>query len=108
MNAETAQYRFQHDPVSKRDCVACHSGHGSAYPGNLSKGQPALCLGCHAEVAQYWRDGALHQPAAEDCTSCHNAHGSDQPGLMSMASGASSCTPSSGGAQAPKAGAHCS
>jgi predicted CXXCH cytochrome family protein len=32
-------------------------------------------------VAAFWRDGALHQPAAEDCTICHNAHGSNQAAL---------------------------
>ena len=75
-------YRVQHRPVAKMECVSCHSGHGSPHTGFTSKGQPALCLECHSEVAAFWRDGALHQPAAEDCTICHNAHGSDQGALL--------------------------
>jgi predicted CXXCH cytochrome family protein len=33
-------------------------------------------------VAQYWKEGALHPPAAEDCTTCHKAHGSNSKALM--------------------------
>jgi predicted CXXCH cytochrome family protein len=85
VETKAAEYKFQHEPMLQRQCVACHSGHGSPHPGFQLKNQPALCLGCHGEVAQYWREGAIHPPAAEDCTNCHSAHGSDNPALTLVA-----------------------
>ena len=63
------------------ECTACHSGHGTPHAAYLIKGQPAVCLGCHGEIAKYWREGSPHAPAAESCTTCHSAHGGEHAAL---------------------------
>ena len=63
------------------ECIECHAAHGSPHDNILKKGQPMLCLSCHKEVAQYWRDGVAHKPAVMNCMECHVAHGSDEQGM---------------------------
>ncbi len=65
--------RFPHRPVLQ-NCVTCHRGHGSPYPGLLKSRQPGLCLDCHDALP------ATHEivsPEYRQCTSCHrDIHGS--------------------------------
>ncbi len=66
LRSDDHQNKVRHSPVAKLECNACHSGHGSPHAGFLKKGQPALCLGCHGEIAKFWKKGVKHSPAAEE------------------------------------------
>lgn len=74
--------QFQHEPVDRMQCVACHQAHGSAVGKYLKKEQPGLCLSCHQETSQFWEQGSAHEPAKEDCSLCHSPHGSNVKALL--------------------------
>jgi len=79
---------FPHQPAAQGECINCHSAHGSAREKMLKKTQPMLCLECHKEVAQFWREGVVHQPAMENCLHCHGAHGAGENGMLKSAKSA--------------------
>ena len=73
-------------------CVDCHSPHSeaSASPRMLSKAQPQLCLGCHAEVKARFSMAFHHRvlEGAMVCSDCHNPHGGFEAKQVRLADGA--------------------
>jgi len=62
-------------------CMTCHSSHHSRDARLLSKKQPDLCFGCHAETkADFMKP--FHHRVVEGlvaCSDCHNTHGTTSP-----------------------------
>ena len=76
-----------HEPLKKSNCQACHHPHVSDQANNLLKKEPMLCLTCHRDIGQYWREGIAHKPALHGCTTCHNAHSSDHQSILKKTAG---------------------
>ncbi|MBI3871863.1 MAG: cytochrome c3 family protein [candidate division Zixibacteria bacterium] len=88
------QRKFQHAPVVKEDCEACHMRHGFANVLLLKKGGRELCATCHPgyDSTQLAGTGHLHPAFAEGlCATCHDPHASDRKGLMRVADGDLAC-----------------
>jgi len=77
----------KHEPVERLNCGACHRAHGSVHKEFLLKGQPTLCLICHAEKAKYWKSGVAHDPASKNCSLCHDPHASSNPAILKTTAG---------------------
>lgn len=78
-----APYRFVHDPVTRGECLECHSPHQSAYEALLEKPERETCLSCHSEVEKTLiAAGHIHEPVSSECRSCHLAHAGDEPRLL--------------------------
>ncbi len=85
--------KYQHDPVAKQDCEACHARHGFSNVLVLKKDGKDLCLGCHTGFDSTVASGAIVHPAVKEglCTTCHDPHASDRPGLIREVDGDLAC-----------------
>ncbi|MBN2332185.1 MAG: hypothetical protein JXO49_00665 [Deltaproteobacteria bacterium] len=81
---ETFQGRFQHHPVAKGECGACHQPHVAKYPGLLARPEKELCFSCHQRFQQHMeRKGHQHAPVAKgECGACHAPHQADNDNLL--------------------------
>jgi predicted CXXCH cytochrome family protein len=78
-----------HAPVAGKDCLSCHGPHVSRHKGLLLKKERALCVGCHAQIADILSNSkVLHIPVRDGlCSSCHSPHASEQSKLLKKAGG---------------------
>lgn len=67
-----------HQPVERKDCLACHDVHGSSEPTLLKLSEQELCLNCHQGIRQLISRQNIPHSAIPGggCTLCHQAHGS--------------------------------
>ncbi len=73
-------------PPAAEDCKNCHvlSVAESGTTVALTEPEPALCLGCHDELAPAAAGEVKspHFPTTESCLTCHSPHASAQPRLL--------------------------
>ncbi len=83
---------LMHDPVSKGECLKCHSLHNTDYPNLLKAPLGELCMECHAKgiadlpPLSIYQDKLMnqHKPFEEGkCLCCHEPHVSDHINLLS-------------------------
>ena len=76
--------KYEHTPVQKNECDACHSLHVSRHPGLLLHEEAQLCSQCHMDESARWDKARYsHAPVRQgDCTACHDPHASAEPGLL--------------------------
>ena len=73
---------WQHAPVAKGRCTACHSPHKSKRQYMLLKANNVeLCTQCHS-VNDLQITVAHKQDPAADCIACHNPHTGKSPSLL--------------------------
>ncbi|MFQ5414605.1 MAG: cytochrome c3 family protein [Phycisphaerae bacterium] len=69
---------FLHGPVAAGACTACHDPHAAEHASLLPTEDRALCVGCHAPLADRMAGlEHVHEPARSSCLACHNPHGAD-------------------------------
>ncbi|MBI4208032.1 MAG: DmsE family decaheme c-type cytochrome [Betaproteobacteria bacterium] len=80
---------WEHAPV-RRDCLSCHTAHGSSHESLLVVARPFLCQQCHANISHpanlltrsnlprgAWPD---ERAVNRSCSNCHSQiHGSNHP-----------------------------
>ena len=107
LKEEITTHKVVHAPVQDKECLPCHTPHGSKLPSLLTATYPetfyapfgvkayALCFSCHDDALATkeqtkdteFRNGErnLHyvhvhkDPKGRTCRDCHAAHASDQP-----------------------------
>ena len=67
----SANNLWLHAPVTKNNCIVCHTPHQSKYPDLLKDTTEKLCTMCHSEGLI--RLTKSHQEL-KDCLECHTAH----------------------------------
>lgn len=86
VSTENNAYKSLHPPYLNKECNSCHD---FSRMGKLHQEQPALCYGCHQEIAG--EKNYKHGPAeGGHCTSCHNPHQSEEE-LLLVATGQNLC-----------------
>lgn len=85
--------KFQHEPVKKEDCEACHERHGFSNMLILKKDGKDLCLTCHTDFDTTVAEGVHAHPAFKQglCITCHEPHGSDFKGMVRLLDGDMVC-----------------
>jgi len=84
-HADVAKYwrkGVPHQPALK-NCLLCHSPHGSREKGMLKKASGALCRQCHDSGSKAFLK-AHHdiRPRPSSCVTCHDSHGGPDKGLL--------------------------
>lgn len=83
--ARMAATATQPHPAMDDGCTACHDTSVTENTCYLIQPEPALCLGCHDDVADCYEQAADRHGASEsghECTTCHKPHGSNSPMLL--------------------------
>jgi len=66
---------FLHDPVRKRDCLACHDAHASSESPIIRESGASLCYTCHVAQREAFKKDRVHEPVGEGaCLECHRPH----------------------------------
>ena len=71
-----------HLPVKEGECIRCHEPHSSKEIAYLRKKPQKLCLSCHKDIDEFWKQGVAHPPAKKNCKNCHVPHASDYKFLL--------------------------
>jgi len=77
--------QYVHDPMSKRDCEACHLRHGRlAVKAFVEREERKLCFICHTKMAADVEGmTSVHTVLKKGiCLPCHNAHASENKSLQ--------------------------
>ena len=71
------KHKHIHGPVGIKNCIACHTPHGSRSPKLLIKTGANLCYFCHKDKKQEFAKNFEHKPVRNgECIKCHDPHGS--------------------------------
>ena len=87
-HAKMGTAKFIHGPVAAKECVVCHIVGKNDNPPkkhdlSFSMEEGPLCLSCHEELEQSFKDKTLHLPVEEgECIICHDSHQSDNKFLL--------------------------
>jgi len=72
-----------HQPITEKNCEACHLPHGLVPVILMLQPVPAVCLPCHEDFKEADSKTSVHEPVSNgECESCHNPHNSEYPKLL--------------------------